>query len=332
MSKTLCLSLSVLAILTLGHIYYKITGDFSPSNILTVNSTPLIQPAEGEGEKAKEILKQPFSFLGYGHQTYVFVSQDQKYVLKFFMKDYLQRAWYLNIIPPIAPFKRFVIYSGKSKQYRMERLLNGYAVAYHLNRENSGLFYLHYGSEQPLNCLVCLVNKLGVTHYLNSDDFIFAIQERVVTTREELIKLLREKNIVRAKKRIHQLFDLCLSEYQHALLDHDHNLVDNTGFIGEKAIRHDLGKLVKDERILSSQAYSEDLRKIAWERIDPWIGSHFPEYRKEIAQELDNIVQESLEKMKNNQIILLLKPRRESFFSFSRAYFGGLGMIDINQI
>lgn len=293
MSRILFFSLSVLALLAFGHIYYRITGDFRPSNILTVNSpTPPIQSTDSEREKAKEILKQPFSFLGYGHQTYVFVSQDQKYVLKFFMKDYLQRTWYFNLIPPVPPFKRYVIYDGKSKQYRMERLLNGYAWAYHLNRKNSGLYYLHYQSEVPLNCIVCLVNRLGITQHFDLDDFIFAIQERVVTTRDELTRLFKEKNIARAKERIHQLFDLYLSEYQQALLDHDHNLIDNTGFVEEKAIRHDLGKLVKDETILSPEVYAEDLRKIAWKRIDPWVSLHFPEYRKEISQELETLLKQ----------------------------------------
>ena len=298
MSRILFFTLLVLAILAFGHIYYRITGDFRASNILIVNlSTPVIQPSDNEREKAKEILKQPFAFLGYGHQTYVFVSQDQKYVLKFFMNDYLQRTWYFKIIPPIPPFKQFVIYNGESKQYRMQRLLNGYATAYHLNRENSGLFYLHYQEEQPLNCTACLVNRLGITQHLNLDDFIFVIQERVVTTREELTKLFKEKNTARVKERIRQLFDLYLSEYQHALFDHDHNLIDNTGFAGEKAIRHDLGKLVKDDAILSSDVYCEDLRKITWKRIDPWISSHFPQYRKEISQELESLLQASLEQM-----------------------------------
>jgi hypothetical protein len=308
MFRALCLVTSLLILLIFGHIYYTITGDFRPSNILTINSsTPFIQNTYDETEKAKKILQQPFSFLGYGHQTYVFVSQDQKYVLKFFMKDYLQRTWYYNIFPPIPPFKQYIIHTGDSKEYRMHRLLNGYATAYHSNRENSGLLYLHYILEPPLNCVVNLVNKLGLKEALNVSNFIFAIQERVATTREELTRLLREKNLLRAQERIQQIFDLYLSEYQLALLDHDHNLIDNTGFLGEKAIRHDLGKLVKDDNILYSKAYSEDLKKIAWERIDPWIASHFPEYREEIAKELKNIIRKSLEKMNLDEIKPLAK-------------------------
>ena len=164
----------------------------------------------------------------------------------------------------------------------------GYALAYSLDRENSGLVYAQYDSKIPLNSVVTLIDKLGISRTTPIDDYVFVIQSTVIQTRVELTTLLKQGNVARAKERIKQLYELYLSEYSKSLLDHDHNAIDNTGFIGEKAIRHDVGKVAFDESISLPENYTEDWRKIAWERIDPWMESHFPQYRAEIAQELIN--------------------------------------------
>ena len=56
----------------------KITSDYSPLNVVASNSV------------IDSILDQPFTYIGKGRQSFVFLSEDKKYVLKFVRQDRLK--------------------------------------------------------------------------------------------------------------------------------------------------------------------------------------------------------------------------------------------------
>ena len=72
----------------LGRLYYAVTDGFTIENI--TSSLPFDESLEtrplNEEEKTLVdlILDQKFTYLGKGCQSYVFLSEDQQYVLKFF--------------------------------------------------------------------------------------------------------------------------------------------------------------------------------------------------------------------------------------------------------
>ena len=73
----------------------KETEGFS---IRRINAAPLL-PFSNHGNTllTEEILKQPFHYLARGGQSFVFVSEDQKYVIKFFK----------NNPNPVVPLKKY---------------------------------------------------------------------------------------------------------------------------------------------------------------------------------------------------------------------------------
>lgn len=295
MKKLFLIVAFVVLFLGLGHLYYMMTGDFRLSDVLTESPYDLtVRLPELTVEERLRIVKvidQDFYFLGHGHQTYAFVSEDQKYVLKLFKADYLQRSWMINIFPPIPPFRQFFLHRGESREYRMRRLLNGYAIAYALDRENSGLLYFQPNIGNSWDKNVQLIDKLGLRVTLDLDAVVFAIQEKAVTTRNVLHKLLSVGDVAGARRRIRQLLEMYLSEYQRGIFDHDHNLIDNTGFVGDRAIRQDVGKIVLDEEIQVRETMFQDLQKIIHKRLGPWIQSHYPRYYPELSRELERFLE-----------------------------------------
>lgn len=222
-------------------------------------------PLNAEKQQLLEnTFSKPFSYLGEGHQSYAFLSHDGRYVLKFFK------------------FK---------KARKVERIFIGYGLAYTYDRENCGLLFVHLHPTQNLKKQIIVNDRIGRSHSIDLDQFIFVVQEKATTSNEVIGKLLIKNDINKAKQCINQIIDLYVSEYKQGLFDADHNVMHNSGFVEGRFIRTDVGKLVYDPSYSQDERLFEDLQKIAWERIDKWVERYFPQYREEIRQELSNKLQ-----------------------------------------
>jgi len=171
-------------------------------------------------------------------------------------------------------------------------VINGHAIAYALDRDNCGMIYFHFNQENRFGEAVTLVDKLGIKRTIIPESYVFAIQKRAVTTRQELTRLMAEGNVEGTKRRIQQLFAFYLSAYRRGILDNDHKLIDNTGFVGDRVIRQDVGRLVLDPEIQNLENIKTDLRKIVRKRLQPWFKSYYPQYYSEISEEMEQFLSE----------------------------------------
>ena len=92
--------------------------------------------------------------------------------------------------------------------------------------------------------------------------------------------------MLEAEKRFKQLIDMYIKEYKKGIIDRDHNIMYNTGFIADTPMRLDAGRLGFNERIKIQENYSKDLKKIVHERISGWLNRHYPKYQKVIVEAL----------------------------------------------
>ena len=289
--KTLIFLLAVFLLLGSGHLYLHMTGDFQKDYLLPSGPYPHpvtlpTLPAE-EISRAESIFRQGFYYLGHGNQTYVFGSDDGRYVLKLFKKDYLKRTWVKHLIPPIFPIRSLFLYSGAGKESREKKLLNGYTAAYTYARDLAGLLYFHLNQDMTLTHTVTLRGGLGVTYEIKLGDYVFALQERATTTKVELSRLLSEGELEEAKKRICQLLELYRTGYRRGIQDLDYNFLDNTGFVGQRAIRQDVGKIILNPAVMTPDGAKQDLNKVVEKRLKPWIRKRYPKYYPELVDAIE---------------------------------------------
>jgi len=262
-------------IMGLGHLYYGLTGDFSLHHILPQSHfstvTEVSSLTESERQELKKILNQPFTYIGHGNQSYAFLSADGDYVLKFFKNEYLRRGWVKHVIPPVPPFRQFLIHRGKSKEYREQRILEGYALSCAHDPENCGLLYFHL-DQTDLFPEVVLIDGLGFKKKVSVQDYVFAVQKKVVVTKQELDRLLSEGEIDGVNERLSQIFALYDLQLEKGLVDRDRNVLDNTGFIGKQAVRHDVGKVV-----MEAGQREVEIEKIR-SRLSQWISKNYPQH------------------------------------------------------
>jgi len=276
----------LLLLLVLGILPYRLLRDeFSLTNI-TWNQpfTPNWVPSPLSQEEQKEItaiLAQPFSYLGKGRQMYAFVSKDQQYVLKFFKFTYLKPSPWASILPTSLREKW---QKGQSK--RFERVFGGYQVAYQLDKKHAGLLYLHLLQPGMEGRRVHVQDRWGFEQDLPLESLYFILQKKGVATREVLEQLLKAKDDASIERKLQQIIAMYKSEYAEGLYDNDHNVLSNTGFIGETPMRIDVGRLRKNDAYKQPSVYKKDLEKIVYERIDKWLKANLPEQRARILSNL----------------------------------------------
>lgn len=258
MNRLLLLLLGALGLAALAFSYSKRSDCFSPDFIESDSTFYLDSPPFPK--EAERALSQPFHFLGSGNQAYAFVSEDQKYVLKLFKFHCLKDL----------PAKR-------------DRLKQGLLVAKdHAN--SSGIIFVHFPPTPAGQ--VHLTDKAGRKHDLLLDKLVFVIQEKARPLGSILKDHFNRGDTGGAKSKLAKLFTMFRENLEQGVYDQDHNVIANTGFVEERPMRIDFGKLTIDHSIDTEQ----ELKKIASERILPWTKRNFPQFEKEIAQFLENIL------------------------------------------
>ncbi|HRD55855.1 MAG TPA: hypothetical protein PLC42_05600 [Parachlamydiaceae bacterium] len=289
-NKVISFFLAALALFGLTRVYYKLTDDFRLSNI----TYEIAHHKEWEipvlsNEKQKEIqaiLNQPFTYLGKGAQSYVFSSKDNQYVIKFFKFKHLKPSFIVDALPAVFPFADYKAKEIARKDRKLNSAFNGYRLAYEVHRQETGLIFIHLNkTDHLLNQTVKIIDKIGRIYEIDLDSTVFLLQKKGVTLRTAFHQLLKNNNLFLFKERIGQVFSLYLSEYKKGIYDHDHGVMNNTGFIGNQPIHLDVGKLLKEEKMKIPTVYSQDL-EIIYKKIDLWIQKHYPDQHENLAQEI----------------------------------------------
>ena len=227
-------------------------------------------------EEIAKNFNYPFSYLGQGNQIISFLSFDHKYVLKIFKFGHLKPSWsdYFRTQPNLKAHR-------KMQQSKIKRIFEAYELGYNIDKDHSALEFIHLEQTQNNFPIIKITDRFGFSHSLPLDDCYFVIQKKGVQTKTVLKSLLDHHKTVEAVDLLKRLLRMYRSEYKRGLLDKDHNILVNTGFIGERPFHLDIGKITFNDEIKSLQKQEEDLNRIL-RRIDLWLNKYYPKYSKQI--------------------------------------------------
>ncbi|WP_039377643.1 hypothetical protein [Parachlamydia acanthamoebae] len=287
-------ALFVLLCFGIARGYYNLTDDFRIGNYMhevpyhiAWENQPLSHEEQANLDK---ILDQKFEYLGKGAQSFAFISEDNKYILKLFKFKHLKPSWLVEWLPPVGILNEIRENERIKKLEKLESVFNGYNLAYDCHRKESGLLYVHLNRETCPGKIVHVTDKLGLPHQLNLSEIIYVVQEKAVTTRQEMTNLLSKGFVLTAIDRVNQIFDLYLQEYAKGIYDRDHGVMHNTGFVhGETVypIHLDIGKLSPSDNMKNLEVYRSDLMKVV-AKFDLWFKENYPQYYPELVQAMEN--------------------------------------------
>lgn len=234
----------------------------------------------------KTIFNKPLAYLGEGNQAYAFETSDGKYVVKFFKNAPLStQSRFENL--SFLPFVESYLAKNKGRGMRkFDRVFKAYDVAYCYDKEHCGLTYIHLHHSSDINMTAKAFDASGVPHRVDLDSHAFVVQKKGVPLKTLLKKEIDDGNIELVKVQLQKVIEMYLEEYQNGILDDDHNLMTNIGFVEERPIRIDVGKLAHDPLYSSHDVYLADLDKVINERIAKWLSRHAPDHKEEIMQSL----------------------------------------------
>lgn len=278
----------------LGRAYFQLTAGFLESNIKTDLSqepdhglAPLLAEERGELQK---ILDQPFRYLGKGCQSYVFLSDDGQYVIKFLKYQRFRPQGYLKFISEDQFNKKL-----EQKKTKLSALLESWKIAYRDLKEETGLVYLHLNRGDHFEKPLVIVDKLGLSHAIDPDEVVFLVQKKA----EMLCHTLLKNDLVFGKEVIDRLMAQLLSEYERGLGDNDHALMQNTGLMGTKSLHIDVGQFSKEERFKNPATFKQELFSKTY-KFRIWLSKHFPELEQYLTALLQEIIGPEMTTMKTS--------------------------------
>lgn len=238
--RTLLFISIILIISSLGYgsvrLYYALTDGFTLDNISSdvtvIDSAMLRNPSFHERERIREVLQQPFFYLDKGCQSYVFVSDDSHYVLKFIKHQRFRTKPWLDLLAIIFP---------SAASYRLERLehkngkcaelLMGWVTAFNHLAEETGLLWVHLDKTTTDEPSVILFDKMGYRYHIDLNHHEYLVQKRAAMFTPLLQELIDKGKIEEARELIDQAIALVVNTSGKGFVDGDPSIMQNIGII-----------------------------------------------------------------------------------------------------
>jgi hypothetical protein len=283
-----------------AHLYYAVTGGFTLGNItydLPYNPQWELTPLTNDRlEPLDEILNQKFFYLSRGCQAYVFESEDKKYVLKFFKYQHFRPKPWLAYLAFLPIADRYYQKKVLEKRQALEEAFASWKLALEELQPETGVLYVHLNKSKNLQKNVVIVDKMGLSHHLNIEDYEFLIQRKATLLCPALAGMMEQGDVGGAKQLIASLIERLVSEYRRGYRDNDGKdqgdlaLMKNTGVLNGQPVHIDVGQLVKDTKPYHEERfYQEIFYKTATFRS--WLERHYPELANHLSLILEAMVQ-----------------------------------------
>lgn len=248
----------------------------------------LPSPAPPEMAFLDEVLKQPFHYLAKGCHCYAFVSEDQKYVIKFH-----RYASHMRIFPWLNhPFSyHFSKRRRNIRKHNLKKLsenMQSYVNSAQKLKEETGVILVHTNRTNTLHRTVILIDATGAKYQVPLDQVTFILQHKADLIYPTLDKLLQEHQLEQAKAVVSQLVHLITDCCKKGFIDADPVLRKNYGLIAGRAIHIDVGDLVKDEKIQWRENYIPHVKEMT-ESFRVRLEKHYPQLLDHYYKEIENL-------------------------------------------
>lgn len=263
----------------LGRLYFQVTGGFTVGNITSdfkYDAKRDARPLQAQ-ERAlvTEALDQNYRYLGKGCQSYVFLSDDGKYVIKFMKYQRFRTPFWLDalsFIPPIENYRRGKI---EKKQKKLNYLFQAWVLAFNELQQETGLVYVHLNKTSNLHKALTIFDKLGIEHTLDLDQMEFLVQKKADMFCPTIDQLMAEGKSDEVKTLIDRLIAMVLFEYGRGLADNDHALMQNTGIIDGKPVHIDVGQFIRREDVRKPETANQELYSKTY-KFRRWLRKKYP--------------------------------------------------------
>lgn len=290
----LAIFLAIIALLFIaGRTHTFLTEGFTLANITTDFPyrnqwrEPSIPPQE-QFDAVREILKQKFTYLGKGAQTYAFLSEDGKYVIKFVKQKHLKLPKWQDIFLQIPFLQEYRQEKMQQRKEKVELFINSSRLSYEELPEETALLYVHLKQTKNFLGQMIILNKMGISYTISLDDQEFVLQKKAVMLERYLKGFMEKEDVEGAEKALQQVITLLIDISKKGILDKDWRVFENIGFVDNHAIYIDIGQFVKDPEIAKYEIYKREIVERT-EILMEWLKEKYPELALSFEKQLKAI-------------------------------------------
>lgn len=268
----LYMAVAVAGFFGLERLCHLATGGFSVLRIThNLEETPSLDES---GPTIDAILSQSFTYLNSGAQSYVFLSEDDQYVIKFFKFQHMRVPPWIHYLPLPQTLKNYRNYKIAKKNLALSKLFLSYNIAYNLLQKETGLIYLHLNKTNKYRPLH-LIDKIGVHYLLDGSSLAFVIQRKGILLYEALEEDMKRGDIAHAKELISSLMNLSILRCQRGVGDQDPDFRTNFGVINGTIAQLDTGRFYLEEKEKDPEVYKREIYRITRD-FREWLSQNQP--------------------------------------------------------
>ncbi|MCB1106693.1 MAG: hypothetical protein KDK76_01185 [Chlamydiia bacterium] len=246
-------------------------------------------PFESEDQELIEsALHQTYHYLESGSQSFVFMSEDKNYVIKFFK----HKRWRLNPLLTSLPLPSSLALKRENwiekKKETVNATFGSCKTAYTEFKKETGILFLHLNKTPHFNPILTVKDRIGLKHQIPLGEVEFIIQKKAIPTPSYLLALKQEGKTKEAQKALSDLFSLTVMRAKKGYSDKDPHLIRNFGFIDGKGIELDVGGFHHDPKKDLNYFYNQELKRIH-QKLIPWLERHYPELVPYAEEEMSTL-------------------------------------------
>lgn len=273
-------------------VYFSLTDGFSIANI-TSNHTfnPAWEPqalTQDEYSVVEKALGQTYTYLGKGHQAYVFESADHQFVIKFLkFQKYTIGSWFETVPLPgfLSDWRQKKI---RHKDHKRDALFRSWMIAFNDLKGQTGVLMIHINETKDLNKTIAIVDKMGRHFDIKLDDHVFLLQRKadmLATVIEGYVAKGQNQN---AQEILDKLLEMYLMEYRRGVEEKDRYIVRNTGILDGRPIHIDMGRFIRDNNLKKPEVYTKEL---VWKTtlLKAWLEKYYPQLSLYFNQRLEQL-------------------------------------------
>ncbi len=247
------------------------------------------EPRALSKEEFKEVdraLSQKYTYLACGGQAFVFLSEDGKYALKFFKQRHFRQPTYLNYIPFIEKYRKQK-YAKRKKKIQVE--YGSYKLGFNELPEETALVYLHLNNTSLFKRPVTIIDRLQFEHDIDLDTTNFILQRRAQLVPQTINDQMAAGDVQGAQKTISSIVDLIVHRCKLGYGDKDPNIATNCGIFEGRAIKIDVGRFYRDERMKNPLFYKAELFHLT-RPFRAWLVHNHPELSSHLDAEVQKVI------------------------------------------
>lgn len=244
---------------------------------------PLMKAMESAplSDELNAMLEQPFFYLGRGHQSFAFLSKDQKYVLKLPRYDIYRMPFWMRSLPFLKEV-RFTYLQEKKRRFSF--LMNSFILANQEMKEETGLLFLHLNVTKNLKKTVSLVDPVGRRFEMDLDRSGFLLQKRCDLLIPLYLEAKREGDEEKRKEILKAVLTFHEERARKGIHNKDPSFMRNIAFVEGHVVQIDVGSFYRQE----SQDFRTSFSKHA---------GHFRDFLKEEDPEMESWFSEQIEEI-----------------------------------